>query len=126
MLAMIPVQSPCCGVTPEAMPNPIASGSAINPTVSPAPRSARKSPRRYPRNAEIMAGLNFPMLSHQTVCVSQAQESPAARVRAANERGARKRERETGYAIAKDYGMMVNSLLQRLRRGLNYSSAFLP
>src|SRR5947209_4399730 len=57
---MIPVQSPCCGVTPEAIPKPIASGRAMRPTVTPAPRSAKKSPRRYPRNAATIAGTNLP------------------------------------------------------------------
>jgi hypothetical protein len=34
---------PACGVTPEAIPNAIASGSATNPTVTPAIRSDVKS-----------------------------------------------------------------------------------
>src|SRR3989339_1194374 len=37
--ATIAVIRPCCGVTPEAIPNAIARGSAIIPTITPAIRS---------------------------------------------------------------------------------------
>ena len=37
--AMIAVMSPCCGVTPLAIPNAMARGSAIMPTMTPAARS---------------------------------------------------------------------------------------
>ena len=40
--AMIAVNRPCSGLTPEAIANAIASGSATTPTVTPAPRSATK------------------------------------------------------------------------------------
>ena len=36
------VYKPACGVTPEAIPNAIASGSATRPTVIPASRSPKK------------------------------------------------------------------------------------
>ncbi len=38
--AMIAVHNPCAGVTPDAIPNPIANGNATTPTVIPAARSA--------------------------------------------------------------------------------------
>ncbi len=41
--AMMAVQIPCTGVTPEAMAKPIASGSAMTPTVMPAVRSAKNA-----------------------------------------------------------------------------------
>ena len=37
--ATIAVINPCCGDTPEAIPNAIASGSATIPTIIPAIRS---------------------------------------------------------------------------------------
>ena len=40
--AMIAVQMPASGLSPEAMANAIASGSATMPTVAPAPMSLRK------------------------------------------------------------------------------------
>jgi len=36
MPAMIAVYSPCSGLTPDAMANAIASGSATTPTITPA------------------------------------------------------------------------------------------
>ena len=43
--AMIAVDRPCSGLTPEAIADAIASGSGTTPTVMPAPRSA---PKRAP------------------------------------------------------------------------------
>ena len=43
---MIAAHKPCPGVTPDAMPKPIASGSAMMPTVNPALRSLKKSTLR--------------------------------------------------------------------------------
>jgi hypothetical protein len=40
---MIAVQSPCVGVTPDAIPNPIASGNATIATVIPASKSRRNA-----------------------------------------------------------------------------------
>ena len=37
--ATIAVMRPCCGVTPDAIPNAMARGSAIIPTIIPAIRS---------------------------------------------------------------------------------------
>lgn len=39
---------PCSGVTPLAIPNAIASGSARMPTLKPAHKSAVKAERLYP------------------------------------------------------------------------------
>ncbi|MPM26230.1 hypothetical protein SDC9_72731 [bioreactor metagenome] len=39
--ATIAVIKPCCGVTPEAIPNAIARGRAIIPTITPAIRSEK-------------------------------------------------------------------------------------
>src|SRR5215218_4881705 len=51
---------PACGVTPEAIPNAIASGSATNPTVTPAIRSDVKSCRVYPaRKHKTDFGIHF-------------------------------------------------------------------
>jgi hypothetical protein len=54
--ATMAVQSPACGVTPEAMPNAIASGSATKPTVIP-DRSRPRNPvsNRFGRNGLIPA-----------------------------------------------------------------------
>ncbi len=41
----IAVYRPACGVTPDAMPNAIASGRATRPTVIPAVTSLSKSAR---------------------------------------------------------------------------------
>ncbi|MDT4825042.1 hypothetical protein D3C87_825870 [compost metagenome] len=43
--AMIAVQMPASGLSPEAMAKAMASGSATMPTVAPAPRSPRNRPR---------------------------------------------------------------------------------
>src|SRR3954466_14593734 len=50
------VYKPACGVTPEAMPNAIASGRATRPTVIPARRSWRRLWTLYVRSAEIDLG----------------------------------------------------------------------
>src|SRR6185436_18564787 len=51
---------PACGVTPEAIPNAIASGRATNPTVTPAIRSNVKSCRVYPaRKHKTDFGIHF-------------------------------------------------------------------
>ena len=42
--AMIAVQMPASGLSPEAMAKAMASGRATMPTVAPAPRSLRKRP----------------------------------------------------------------------------------
>src|SRR5207244_909263 len=55
--AMIAVHRPCAGVTPEAMPKPIASGSATMPTVTPAAKSEKKFRRLLPRKHSINFGL---------------------------------------------------------------------
>ena len=40
--AIMAVMSPCCGVTPDAIPKAIASGRAMIPTIMPAMRSETK------------------------------------------------------------------------------------
>ena len=45
--AMMAVISPCCGVTPLAIPNAMASGRAMIPTMIPAMRSERKVAPSY-------------------------------------------------------------------------------
>src|SRR5215216_1942605 len=51
---------PACGVTPEAIPNAIASGRATNPTVTPAIKSDVKSCRVYPaRKHKTDFGIHF-------------------------------------------------------------------
>src|SRR5829696_1849246 len=51
---------PACGVTPEAIPNAIASGSATNPTVTPAIRPDVNSCRVYPaRKHKTDFGIHF-------------------------------------------------------------------
>ena len=60
--ATIAVIRPCCGVTPLAMPNAIASGRAIIPTITPAARSAVNVRVSYPPFLKRLKnlGLNTP------------------------------------------------------------------
>ncbi len=52
------VYNPCCGVTCEAIPNALASGSAITPTVSPDNRSLREHFSYPSRRHKIDFGTN--------------------------------------------------------------------
>src|SRR5687768_16159595 len=54
--ATIAVMMPCSGLTPEAMPNAIASGRATTPTVMPAATSLMKRSREYPRSVSARRG----------------------------------------------------------------------
>ena len=63
--ATIAVMSPCCGLTPEAIPNAMARGRAMIPTMMPAMRSDTKSCLLYlpflnsPKNLGLKTSLKL-------------------------------------------------------------------
>src|SRR5436190_19648147 len=69
--ATIAVYSPRSGVTPLAMANAMASGSATMPTITPAWRSARSWRRVYPRSVETISGTNMASVIYEITDVTE-------------------------------------------------------
>src|SRR5215210_1399045 len=76
---------PACGVTPEAIPNAIASGRATNPTVTPAIRSDVKSCLVYPaRKHKTDFGIHF-LFSDVTIFLERSKGISSCRFCARNQ-----------------------------------------